>query len=141
MRDVDEDYTVFVKHWDWRWLPDATDGFIYINDSQNFLDLDEDISSSQINALVGTISLSEANDGAATMKKDFSDWASHFAPCPVMFQIGYEKDKPIWKKLYTNPAKELGEYLLSGCTSGNDVGIIWVDFTLKEVTDMIPSGN
>ena len=133
VRKVDEDYTVFVKHWDWRWLPEATDGFIYVNDSQNFLDLDEDMTGSQINALVNSISLSEANGAASMMKNDFADWARHFAPCPVMFQIGYQKDKPIWKKLFTNPAKELGEYILSGCNSGNDVGIIWVDFTLSEV--------
>lgn len=130
---INEDYTVFLKHWDYRWLPSAKEGFIYVNDSQNFLDLDEDITSDQINALVNTISLLEANDAVKTMQNDFSDWARHFAPCPVMFQIGYQKDKPIWKKLYTNPAKELGEYLVSGCKSGNNVGIIWVDFTLSEV--------
>ena len=133
VREVGEDYTVFVKHWDWKWLPEAKEGFIYVNDSQNFLDLDEEITNDEINALVNTIAISDANDAARMMRMDFSDWARHFAPCPVMFQIGYQKDKPIWKRLYSNPAKELGDYILSGCNSGNDVGIIWVDFTLSEV--------
>jgi hypothetical protein len=109
VRDINEEYTVFVKHWDYRWLPSAKEGFIYVNDSQNFLNLDEDIENKEIDALVNTISISEASDAAKIMQSDFSDWARHFAPCPVMFQIGYQKDKPIWKKLYANPAKELGE--------------------------------
>ena len=133
VREVKSDYTVFVKHWDFGWLPAAKEGFIYVNDSQNFLDLPESISNDEINSLVDSISLPDAKDAASMMRRDFSQWASHFAPCPVMFQIGYQKDKPIWKKLFTNPAKELGEYLVEGCNSGNDIGIIWVDFTLSEV--------
>lgn len=133
VRAIDSNYTVFVKHWDERWLPNATDGFIYVNDSQNYLDLDDDISRDEVNALVNSISKSDARKAAENMRDDFSDWAAHFAPCPVMFQIGYQKDKPIWKKLFNNPAKEMGDYLAKGCNSGNKIGIIWVDFTLKEV--------
>ena len=133
VQNIKSEYTVFLKHWDYRWLPSGKEGFIYVNDSQNFLDLDEDMDDDEIEALVNTISISDANDAAQTMQNDFADWASHFAPYPVMFQIGYQKDKPIWKKLFSNPARELGEYLVSGCKSGNDIGIIWVDFTLSEV--------
>lgn len=137
VRDVNPEYTVFLKHWDWSWLPVAKDGFIYVNDSQNYLGISEELEGTElrneINRLINSAPLSDLNDAASAMKADFADWARHFAPCPVMFQIGYEKDKPIWKRLYTNPAKELGDYILSGCHSGNDVGIIWVDFTLSEV--------
>lgn len=139
VRNVKEDYTVFVKHWDYRWLPSAKEGFIYVNDSQNYLGLDseDDLDRNELAALIeskiNTASASELREALEAMKSDFSDWAAHFAPQPVMFQIGYDKDKPIWKRLFTNPAKELGEYLAGGCRSGNDIGIIWVDFTLSEV--------
>ena len=133
VRVINSNYTVFVKHWDKRWLPDAKDGFIYVNDSQNYLDLDEDISDDDLNALVKSISMDKVNEAASNMRDDFADWAEHFAPCPVMFQIGYRKDKPIWKNAFNNPAKEMGTYLAKGCDSGNKIGVIWVDFTLKEV--------
>ncbi|MBP5162107.1 MAG: hypothetical protein ILP16_03930 [Spirochaetales bacterium] len=109
VREVDPDYTVFVKHWDNRWLPDLEDGIIYVNDSQQFRSLDE-------------------------MKDEFSSWAFLFEPSPVMFQIGYDADRRVWGKM-ENPAQELGKALQSECVYGNDIGIIWVDFTLKEVID------
>ncbi|MBO7349434.1 MAG: hypothetical protein J6U27_05725, partial [Spirochaetales bacterium] len=64
----------------------------------------------------------------------FSDWAARFAPQPVMFQIGYERDRWLWNT-FDNPAKEWGQTIVDGCKTGNDVGIIWVDFTLNEVID------
>ena len=53
-----------------------------------------------------------------------------------MFQIGYDADSWIWNK-YANPAKEFGQEIVNVCNSGNDVGIIWVDFTLKEAMSKI----
>ena len=111
VRAIDPSYTVFVKHWDSRWLPDPIEGLIYVDDSQQFRSLDE-------------------------MQEEFSDWAFAFEPCPVMFQIGYRADKRVWGKM-DNPALELGKALQSECTYGNVLGIIWVDFTLKEAMDKI----
>ena len=113
VRAINPDYTVFVKHWDEEWLP-ATyrDGLIFVNDSQYY-------------------------DSADDQRDDFAAWAEHFAPNPVMFQIGYSADRSkVWGK-YSNPAKELGQHIVDGCRSGNDIGIIWVDFTLKEAMSKI----
>ena len=109
VRSYNPEYTVFVKHWDMRWLPSKMDGLIYVNDSQQF-------------------------DSLTHAKNEFSEWAANYAPQPVMFQIGYNADEAIWSK-YANPAKEFGQAILEACNSGNDVGIIWVDFTLKQVVD------
>ncbi|MBR1582255.1 MAG: hypothetical protein IJ663_00695 [Spirochaetales bacterium] len=107
VRSYNPEYTVFVKHWDYRWLPSRMDGLIYVNDSQQFESMDHVIA-------------------------EFSDWASRYAPQPVMFQIGYNADKAIWNS-YTNPAKQFGQAIVDACNSGNDVGIIWVDMTLSQV--------
>lgn len=113
VKAVNSDYTVFVKHWDERWLPDAREGLIYVNDSQGF------------------------RGGLSRMCEEFADWAEHFNPCPVMFQIGYESDKSrIWGSM-DNPAQEVGKAILDACETDNYKGIIWVDFTLKEVMDKI----
>ena len=113
VRAINPDYTVFVKHWDERWLPPSNrDGLIFVSDSQYY-------------------------DSPAQQRDDFAEWARHYAPSPVMFQIGYRADKETVWGGYANPAKELGEFIVSGCNSGNDVGIIWVDFTLKEAMSKI----
>ncbi len=112
VRAVNKDYTVFVKHWDYNWLPPATDGFIYVNDSQQFESLDH-------------------------VQEEFADWAAHFAPCPVMFQIGYRADKALWNS-FSNPAEDFGKFIVKGLKTKNDVGIIWVDFTLNQV---LPDGD
>ena len=107
VRKYNKDYTVFVKHWMSSYLPSKMDGLIYVNDSQQFKSL-------------------------ADYQKQFSQWAKRYAPQPVMFQIGYRADRGIWGEL-ENPAKDLGTYIAESCDSGNDVGIIWVDFTLNQV--------
>ena len=117
VQDINEDYTVFVKHWDTDYLPSKADGLIFVNDSQGF-------------------KAKEGKTALERMCKDFSDWAKHYDPCPVMFQIGYKADRSIWNE-FDNPAKEFGEAILEACTTDNDIGIIWVDFTLADVIDKI----
>ena len=108
VRKINSNYTVFVKHWDERWLPSSyRDGLVFVSDSQIYESID-------------------------AMRDDFADWAAHYAPNPVMFQIGYKADEWFWSKL-NNPAKELGAYIAEGVTTGNNLGIIWVDFTLNKV--------
>ena len=113
VREINPEYTVFVKHWDEGWLPPKyRDGLIFVSDSQYY-------------------------DSPAQQRTDFASWAAYYAPSPVMFQIGYRADKEtVWGN-YDNPAKELGQFIADGCRSGNDIGIIWVDFTLKEAMDKI----
>ena len=109
VRSFNKDYTVFVKHWDQKYLPSKMDGLIYVNDSQQFRNMEQ-------------------------VLEEFSDWARHYAPQPVFFQIGYDADTSIWSK-YLDPAKEFGQAIVNACNSGNDVGIIWVDMTLSKVID------
>ena len=114
VRAINADYTVFVKHWDARYLPSETSGLIYVNDSQQFHDLED-------------------------VCDEFADWAETYPNSPVMFQIGYDADEEIWGEL-DNPAKELGQAIIAECKKRNltnDIGIIWVDFTLKEVIEKI----
>lgn len=111
VRAVNSDYTVFVKHWDIAWLPNMEEGFIYVDDSQQFRSLKQ-------------------------MQEEFSGWAFVFEPSPVMFQIGYDADRVVWGKM-DNPALELGSALVSACDYGNDIGIIWVDFTLDDAMERI----
>ena len=113
LRTYNENYTLFVKHWREDYLPSKMEGLIYVNDSQQFHSLDD-------------------------VKEDFADWAAYYAPYPVMFQIGYKADRPIWNE-FDNPLQEFGEAILEACTSGNDIGIIWVDFTLCDALKKVPT--
>lgn len=110
VRSYNSSYTVFVKHWMTEQLPSRMEGLIYVNDSQQFKTMEEVI-------------------------EDFSQWAAYYAPQPVMFQIGYEADRGIWNgtSYKNNPAKLFGQAIVDKCKSGNEVGIIWVDFTLANV--------
>ena len=105
LRTYGSNYTLFVKHWDCNWLPSAMEGLIYVDDWQYFT----------------------SNENAVNV---FSTWASHFAPYPVMFQIGYPADKAVWGEL-ENPKGELGAILAEDVKDDQHVGIIWVDFSLK----------
>ena len=110
VKKVNPAYSVFVKHWDPRWLPPTyRSDMIFVNDSQQFKSLEE-------------------------MQEDFQDWANHYTPNGVMFQIGYEADRDLWKRPFKVPARDLGAYLIDGLDkNGQKRGIIWVDFTLTEV--------
>jgi hypothetical protein len=57
-------------------------------------------------------------------------WADHFYPSPVFFQIGYNSDKPWWQNL-DNPPLTIGRAIAQRVKQS--CGIIWVDFSLREV--------
>ena len=48
-----------------------------------------------------------------------------------MFQIGYPADQKVWGQL-ENPKGELGALLAQDVKDDQHVGIIWVDFSLRE---------
>jgi len=111
VKKINPNYSVFVKHWDSRWLPKTyRSDMIFVNDSQQFGSLEE-------------------------MQEDFQKWANYYTPNSVMFQIGYEADKALWgNNAFKNPARDLGGYLVNGLEqNGQKRGIIWVDFTLTDV--------
>ena len=69
--------------------------------------------------------------GMEPMIKEFAEsWAPAFYPNLVFFQIGYNSDKPWWSKL-PDPPKAIGEAIRKRVRQ--EMGIIWVDFSVREV--------
>jgi hypothetical protein len=100
-------YRLFLKHWDEKWMPPRYRGdIIFVDDSQIFPDEE-------------------------SMIKEFSEsWAPTFYPNTVVFQVGYNSDRPWWSKL-SDPPKTLGEAIRQKVRQ--EMGIIWVDFSLRDV--------
>lgn len=108
VKSHNEDYTLFLKHWRTDWMPPTYRGdIVFVNDGQEL-------------------------DSLNMMVSKFKAWADCFASNTVMYQYGYESDKPWWSKL-NNPSKDIGDALDDAVS--NDVGAFWVDFTLR---DMFP---
>jgi len=63
------------------------------------------------------------------MKEEFKEWAKTYSNNPVIFQIGYKADKDIWKNNPIEVAKEIANNISE---RNNKIGIIWVDFTMKD---------
>ncbi len=100
-------YTLFLKHWDNRWMPPTYRGdILFVDDSQIFKNFDEAVT------------------------EFVTTWANYFYPSMVIFQIGYNSDKPWWTKLPA-PPQTWGEAIRQRIKQ--DCGIIWVDFSLREV--------
>jgi len=100
-------YRLFLKHWDKKWMPPTYRGeIVFVDDSQIF-------------------------QGMEPMIEEFAEsWAPAFYPNLVFFQIGYNSDKPWWSKL-PDPPKAIGEAIRKRVRQ--KIGIIWVDFSLREV--------
>ncbi len=99
-------YSLFLKHWlPERMPPAAREGLFFIDDSQGFASLD-------------------------ALLEEFRAWGQAFWPSPVGFQFGYDADRPWWAGLGDPPAS-IGIALRQAIP--NLHGLIWVDFTLKEV--------
>ena len=100
-------YRLFLKHWNEKWMPPTYRGdIVFVDDSQIFPDME-------------------------AMVQEFSGkWAPAFFPNLVVFQIGYNSDKPWWSKL-PDPPKTIGDAIRKRVRQ--DMAIIWVDFSLREV--------
>ena len=110
VRSINPKYTVFAKHWDPKFMPESyIEGMVYVDDSQ------------------GLESMSNA-------RSEFRYWAKKFSKNPVMFQIGYAADRKLWGNSPIDFAKAISEEV----TKYNEhVGIIWVDFTMKEALEQM----
>jgi hypothetical protein len=105
-------YRLFLKHWDPNWMPKTYRGdIIFIDDGQEVKNLDELLDAFQ------------------------NRWADHFYPSPVFFQIGYNSDKPWWQNL-DDPPRTIGRAIAQRVKQS--CGIIWVDFSLREVFKLSP---
>jgi fibronectin type 3 domain-containing protein/peptidoglycan/xylan/chitin deacetylase (PgdA/CDA1 family) len=109
-------YTLFLKHYNYNWLPPTYRGdIIFVSDSQDFNWEELTTPQDKLDALVYEATI---------------HWAPWFYPNPVWFQIGYESDKNWWQTL-ANPPKNIGDAIDAGTTQAT--GIFWVDFTLGDV--------
>jgi hypothetical protein len=106
VRSYDPEYWLFLKHWEIEWMPPAVrDGILFVNDHQEFEDLDQ-------------------------MLANFGSWGEHFAPSPVAYQFGYFSDRDWWADLQ-DPAGEIGSAILDRVP--NTRALFWVDFTVLYV--------
>ncbi len=107
VKEINFDYKLFLKHWDYRWMPPNYRGeIIFVDDSQIFPDFD-------------------------SMFHEFIDyWSKRFYPNQVCFQVGYPSDYKWWKNM-DNPVKEIGQKLID--STEQSCGIFWVDFTLYKL--------
>jgi len=100
-------YRLFLKHWDLNWMPKIYRGdIVFIDDGQEVESLED---------------LLDAFENR---------WADHFYPSPVFFQVGYNSDKPWWQNLDDPPltiGRAIAQRVRQNC------GIIWVDFSLRDV--------
>jgi hypothetical protein len=105
-------YRLFLKHWDPDWMPKTYRGdIVFVDDSQEL-------------------------KGLEAMVDEFQNlWADRFYPNSVFFQVGYPSDKPWWQKL-DSPPRTIGRAIARRVRQ--TCGIIWVDFSLREVFDLSP---
>ncbi len=101
------DYRLFVKHFHINNLPPTYRGdVVFVDDSQQFTNVESFLA-------------------------EYKEFADFFYPNPVMFQIGYRDDKKWWSSQPAPIPKTLGEKLAA--QTRQDSGIVWVDFTLRDV--------
>jgi hypothetical protein len=67
---------------------------------------------------------------------EFGEFADFFYPNTVMYQIGYRADKPWWGAAGAPIPKTLGQQLAAN--TRQDCGIVWLDFTLRDVLPLGP---
>lgn len=112
VKSHDPSYRLFLKHWDLNWMPQTYRGdIIFVDDGQEVKDLEALLDAFQ------------------------NRWADHFNPSTVLFQVGYNSDKPWWQKL-ANPPETIGKAIAARVKQG--CGIIWVDFSLRDVFKLLP---
>lgn len=110
VKSYDQDYQLFLKHWDRSWMPDYYRGdIIFVDDSQGF------------------------NTFSYFIDEMTHYWADYFFPNTVFFQVGYGRDQSWWQYL-DNPPSDIGVALAE--RTNQNCGIFWVDFTLQEVVQL-----
>jgi hypothetical protein len=106
VRAVNPNYLLFLKHWDYNWMPPHyRDGIVFVDDSQQFDSFDH-------------------------MVTEFTGWGQHFFPAPVAYQYGYPDDKRWWGSLQ-DPPGDIGKAILKNIP--NTTALFWVDFTVLDI--------
>lgn len=108
VKSFNKDYRLFLKHWDKNWMPPNYRGdIIFVNDTQ------------EVSSLKGIM-------------YEYKDWADAFYPNDIVLQTGYLSDKRWWEKL-SNPPLEIAKAARKYGIENENIGICWVDFTLRDV--------
>jgi hypothetical protein len=105
VKSYNSKYQLMLKHYDQNYLSTYRGDIIFVDDSQEFPD-------------------------QTSFLDEMSAFGSHFYPNTVLYQIGYDIDKTWWGKLVDAPAT-LGQALAT--RTRQTMGIVWVDFTLRDV--------
>lgn len=109
VKSLNPNYRLFLKHYDKAYLPPTYRGnIIFIDDS-------------------------EQNQSYGRFLKKTKEFGDFFYPNPVMYQTGYLSDKTWWKNLAVPIPQTLGKALSAQTRAGQDIGVIWVDFSLRDV--------
>ena len=110
LHEIDTAYSLFIKHYNTRWMPPDYRGHIFfVDDSQDF---------------------NWDSDHLQLMVDEYKDWGETFSPNASGFQFGYPADKNWWS-VYDDPPQTIGQALLDNIPECK--GIFWVDFTVTEI--------
>lgn len=98
-------YKLFLKHWEESYMPPSYRGdIIFVNDHQEM-------------------------ESLWRLKEYFHTWARDYPDNIVLYQGGYPEDYTWWGAL-SNPPKDIGDALAEVINPNQEMGMIWVDFSL-----------
>lgn len=121
LKEINPEYRLFLKHYNIRYLPPTyRSDILFVDDSQGF--------GSMIGDVLGIYD--ENIDDVLGFIPEFKRFADAFPENEVLYQIGYRADA-MWYYAMEDPVvRSLGLRLAE--VTGQNCGIIWVDFTIKD---------
>ena len=114
IKSHNKNYRLFFKHWELSYMPPTYRGVEGGKANPIFINMSSEASIEALN-------------------KEFVEWAEHFAPSAVAFQIGYPTEEDGmdgkattgWWKM-KDPIKEWGDLLIAGInTDKQEIGLLW----------------
>ena len=121
IKEINPDYRLFLKHYNIRYLPPSyRSDILFVNDSQGF--------GSAIGDVLGLYD--EDLDDVLGFMPEFQRFADAFPDNDVLYQIGYAVDETWFYTMEDPVVLSLGQRLAE--VTGQNCGIIWVDFTIKD---------
>ena len=121
LKEINPEYRLFLKHYNIRYLPPSyRSDILFVNDSQGF--------GSAIGDVLGLYD--EDLDDVLGFMPEFKRFADAFPDNDVLYQIGYAVDETWFYTMEDPVVLSLGQRLAE--VTGQNCGIIWVDFTIKD---------
>ena len=110
LHEMDSAWSLFIKHYNTRWMPpDYRGNIFFVDDSQDF---------------------NWDSNHLQLMVDEYQNWGATFSPNASGFQFGYPADRNWWSA-YNDPPQTIGQALLDNIPECK--GIFWVDFTVTEI--------